>query len=49
MTTEEDLWWIAEHLLGVRHVPLLAPAMVRSLSRVDRRSLDAGLVGYRER
>jgi hypothetical protein len=47
MTSEADLWWIAEHLVGVRHTRLLTSAMTRSLSRVDRRSLDAGLVGYR--
>jgi hypothetical protein len=49
MTSENDLWWIPEHLLVIRHVPLLSDAMIRGLSRVDRRSLDAGLVGYRER
>jgi hypothetical protein len=49
MTTDGELWWIAEHLVGVHHTPLLRPAMVRSLHRVDRRSLDAGLVGYRPR
>ena len=49
MTSEHDLWWIAEHLLEVRHTALLTPAMTRALSRVDRRSLDAGLVGYRAR
>jgi hypothetical protein len=47
MTSAADLWWIAEHLVGVRHTRLLTSAMTRSLSRVDRRSLDAGLVGYR--
>jgi hypothetical protein len=49
MTTEGGLWWIAEHLVGVPHTRLLTPAMVARLHRVDRRSLDAGLVGYRER
>jgi hypothetical protein len=49
MTTDGDLWWIAEHLVGVRHTRLLSRAMVRRLHRVDRRSLDAGLVGYRAR
>jgi hypothetical protein len=49
MTGEEDLWWIAEHLLEIPHTPLLHPAMIRALSRVDRRALAAGLVGYRER
>ena len=47
-TTTGDLWWIAEHLVGVRHRRLLSAALVRRLHRVDRRSLDAGLVGYRE-
>jgi hypothetical protein len=48
MTTEADLWWVAEHLLDVPHAPLLSPVQIRRLSRVDRRSLQAGLVGYRE-
>jgi hypothetical protein len=47
-TSEGDLWWIAEHLVGVRHTRLLTPAMVRALHRVDHRSLRAGLVGYRQ-
>lgn len=47
MTTEGDLWWIAEHLVGVAHRRLLTPAMTRGLHRTDRRSLHAGLVGYR--
>jgi hypothetical protein len=48
-TTTGDLWWIAEHLVGVRHTRLLSRAMIHRLHRVDRRSLDAGLVGYRAR
>ena len=47
MTTETDLWWIPEHLVDIRHTPLLSPAMTRALSRVDRRSLAAGLAGRR--
>jgi hypothetical protein len=49
MTTKMDLWWVAEHLLERRHTPLLSPVLIRHLTRVDRRSLDAGLVGYRDR
>jgi hypothetical protein len=48
MTTDGDLWWVAEHLLGLPHTPLLTPAMIGRLHRVDRRSLGAALVGYRE-
>jgi hypothetical protein len=47
MTSGQDLWWVAEYLVGIPHAPLLTPAMVRGLSRVDHRSLAAGLVGYR--
>lgn len=47
MTSEADLWWIPEHLVRIPHTHLLAPPMERSLSRADRRSLEAGLVGYR--
>jgi hypothetical protein len=48
ITSDAPVWWVAEHLVGVRHRPLLTPAMVRALTRVDRRLLDAGLVGYRQ-
>src|SRR5262249_23503699 len=48
MTSPDDLWWIAEHLVGVRHTRLLKPSIMRNLSRVDRRALAAGLVGYRD-
>ena len=47
MISEGDLWWVAEHLVRVPHAHLLAPALEQSLSRVDRRALEAGLVGYR--
>lgn len=47
MVSDADLWWIPEHLVDVPHTPLLRPAMIRGLSRVDRRSLDAALAGHR--
>ena len=46
-TSEEDLWFVAEHLATVPHVRLLTRPMEQRLGRVDRRSLQAGLVGYR--
>ena len=45
-TTPSGVWWIAEHLVDVRHVRLLTPAMERGLSRVDQRALRAALVGH---
>jgi hypothetical protein len=45
MTADEDLWYIPEHLAGVRHFRLLTPAQERSLGPVDGRMFTAGLVG----
>src|SRR5215831_14696653 len=47
MVSDDDLWWIAERLVDVPHSRLLSPAMVRALARVDRRSMEAALAGYR--
>ena len=47
MTSETDLWWIPEHLVDVPHTPLLTPAQIHGLFRVDRRALDAAVVGRR--
>jgi len=48
MAGEDEVWWIPQHLVRIPHRPLLTPAVIGGLSRVDRRSLQAGLVGYRE-
>jgi hypothetical protein len=45
MTSEEDLWYIPEFLVHVRHYRLLTPAQERALAPVDRRTFAAGLVG----
>ena len=45
MTSEENLWYVAEHLVTVRHYRLLTPAMERTLGTVDRRMFQAGLTG----
>jgi hypothetical protein len=45
MTAEEDLWYVPEHLVGVRHYRLLTPAQEKALGPVDRRMFEAGLVG----
>jgi hypothetical protein len=46
MTSEADLWPIAEHLERIRHTRLLSGGQSRRLSRLDSRSRSAGLVGY---
>jgi hypothetical protein len=45
MTSEKDLWEIPEALCDIPHRTLLPPPVVRSLSTVDRRLFQAGLVG----
>jgi hypothetical protein len=48
MTAEEDLWYIPEHLVGVRHFRLLTRRQEKRLATVDRRTYRAGLVGREE-
>jgi hypothetical protein len=45
MTTADDLWAIPLYLVDVPHRRLLTPRQERSLSSVDRRMFEAGLVG----
>jgi len=45
MTSEEDLWYVPEYLVGVRHRRLLPPAVERALAPTDRRTFEAGLLG----
>jgi hypothetical protein len=47
MVSEADLWWIPDHLVEIPHARLLTPTMERALTRADRRSLEAALVGHR--
>lgn len=49
MTAEKSVWFIAEHLCGIRHYPLLRPWMEKSLTRLDERSFDAGTLGLRKK
>jgi hypothetical protein len=49
MTSDQELWFIPEHLLAVPHTPLVSSTMVRALSRVGSRSLTAALAGHRWR
>jgi hypothetical protein len=48
MTSEDDLWYVAEHLVTIRHYRLLTRAQEKGLARVDARTFGAGLVGREE-
>jgi hypothetical protein len=47
MTAEEDLWYVAEHLIEVPHRRILPRAAEEVLATVDGRMFQAGLVGTR--
>lgn len=45
MTTNEDLWYIAEYLCEIPHSRVLTPSMEKRLTRIGERNLAAGKVG----
>jgi hypothetical protein len=49
MTSEEDLWDIPNHLVGIPHTSIATPQAIRTYSRVDQRLFEAGLVGKRHK
>ena len=49
MTTEKEIWFIAEHLCEIPHRRLLTKAMERNLTRVDARTVRAEMLGHRKR
>lgn len=45
MTSEEDVWFVADALIAARHFPLFPHKIARALPRLDRRSFEAGMHG----
>ncbi|HYK52921.1 MAG TPA: hypothetical protein VEV38_05275 [Candidatus Eremiobacteraceae bacterium] len=47
MTTERPIWFVPKHLVfRTKHIPLITAAQAKSLARVDRLAVQAGLIGY---
>jgi hypothetical protein len=46
MTSEEDVWCVADLLISARHYPLIPGKVARALPRLDRRSFEAGMHGW---
>ena len=44
MTTDKPLWFVAEYLTKIRHLPLVSETQIKRLHRVDEHSLRAGLL-----
>ncbi|MGB0063170.1 MAG: hypothetical protein WBP85_01895 [Terracidiphilus sp.] len=46
MTSEEDVWCVAEALNAARHYEIAPDKVTRALRRLDRRSFEAGMHGW---
>jgi hypothetical protein len=46
MTSEKDIWFVPEYLYTMPHIPLLKPALVKNLTRVDGRTIQGEIVGH---
>jgi hypothetical protein len=49
MTTEKNIWFIAEYLCEIPHRPLLKRGVEKNLSRVDPRTMQGEMVGHRKK
>jgi hypothetical protein len=49
MTSEKDIWFIAEYLCDIPHSPLLRRGLEKSLTRVDARTWKSEMVGHRKK
>ena len=47
MATQRPVWFIAEYLCEIPHIPLLTSAIEKSLTRVDARTFRGEMVGHR--
>ena len=46
MTSDEDVWCVADLLIEARHYALFPDKVARALPRLDRRSFEAGMHGW---
>jgi hypothetical protein len=49
MTSEKEIWFIAEYLCDIPHQPLLKHGLEKHLTRVDRRTWESEMVGHRKK
>jgi hypothetical protein len=48
MTSEEEVWCVPELLIAARHYSVAPDKVVRALPRLDRRSFEAGMHGWKK-
>jgi hypothetical protein len=49
MTSDKDIWYIAEYLCDIPHRPLLKRSLEKHLIRVDRRTWESEMVGHQKK
>jgi hypothetical protein len=49
MTSDKEIWFVAEYLCDISHRPLLKRGLEKHLTRVDRRTWDSEMVGHRKK
>ena len=49
MTSEKQIWFVAEYLCDIPHRPLLKPGMEKNLTRIDARTMRSEMVGHRKK
>ena len=49
MTTEKDIWFIAEYLCEIPHRSLLKRGLEKHLTRIDARTMKGEMVGHRKK
>ena len=49
MTSEKEIWFVAEHLCDIPHTPLLKPGMEKRLTRIDARTMRSEMVDHRKK
>jgi hypothetical protein len=49
ITSDRSVWFIANYLCEIPHIPLLTPFQIKHLTRVDRRTFAGELVGHRKK
>ena len=47
MTSDENVWVVPNHLCDIPHKPLLTPAQIKNLTRVDPRTIQGEIIGHR--
>lgn len=49
MTSDKQIWFVAEYLCDIPHQPLLKRGLEKYLTRVDRRTWESEMVGHRKK